>query len=250
MSEEYRKSSKGLNKFMQYFRYGHAKDVFVKLGDKVKKGQKIATVGTGNGQWSAHLHFDCPKIDLKSWIGYVFGWTKEEVKKEYADPTPHIKTAFPEYDHMGFGYLEHANYGTLTKPNYCYHPGVDLNGPGAGNADIGDPIYSACDGEVVYCYSGAEHNAGWGKLIVIKELEEKPIIVSKPEDSKNPENEPKNELPIKETPPELITGYDKASGEIITAPTYEELTDPKKQFWQLLSDLFYWLKIIFNKLKK
>lgn len=230
---------------MRYFRYGHAKDVFVKVGDTVEKGQKIATVGTGNGQWSAHLHFDIPLKDLKSWIGYVFGWTKDEVKKEYADPAPYIKTVFPEYDHMGWDYLEYADYSGKK----CYHPGKDLNGPGAGNADIGDSIYSACKGKVIYCYSGLDKNAGWGKLIVIQEIEEKPIIASKPEELKNPENEPKNELPIKEDPPEMITGYDKASGEIKTAPTYQELTDPKNQSKQVFEDLLYLVKVIFNKLK-
>lgn len=54
-----------------------------------------------------------------------------------------------------------------------------------------------------------------------------------------------------ENPPEVIVGYDKASGEIKTAPPdYQELSDPKNQFWQLLEDLCNLLKIIFNKLKK
>lgn len=151
---------------MKYFRFGHCKDVFVKKGDKVTKGQKIATVGTGNGQWSAHLHLDVFIKKLASWTAYNFGWTKDETNAVYIDPTPYIKIVLPSFDHYGWRFLEWAKYGL----KYCFHPGVDLNGKGAGNADIGDPIYSACDGEVVYCYDDQDKNGGWGKLIVIQEI--------------------------------------------------------------------------------
>jgi hypothetical protein len=155
---------------MKYFRYGHCKDVYVKVGDKVNKGSLIATVGTGNGQWSAHLHFDVIVQKLTSWASYVFGMSKEQVKAIYIDPAPYVKTVMPEYDHLGYDYLEHANYGTAVVPKWCYHPGKDLNGAGAGNADIGDEIYSACNGEVIHCYDGLDKNGGWGKLIVIQEI--------------------------------------------------------------------------------
>lgn len=157
---------------MKYFRYGHCKDVYVKVGDKVNKGSLIATVGTGNGQWSAHLHFDVIVQKLTSWASYVFGMSKEQVRAIYIDPAPYVKTVMPEYDHLGYDYLEHANYGTAVVPKWCYHPGKDLNGKGAGNADLGDKIYSACDGKVVYCYDGSGLNGGWGKLIVIQEIKE------------------------------------------------------------------------------
>ncbi|MFA5993375.1 MAG: hypothetical protein WC823_00275 [Parcubacteria group bacterium] len=159
-----------------YHRFGHAQAHFVKLGDKVKKGQKILTVGTGNGQWSAHCHYDCPQRKLNSWTSYVFGWTSSEVKGSYADPTKNIKTVMPGYDHMGYGYLQSANYGTLKAPKWCYHPGVDLNGKGAGNADLGAPIYSPCDGVVVYDFDdGKALDGGWGRLLVIEETVAKVI---------------------------------------------------------------------------
>lgn len=145
-----------------YARYGHFKDVFVKKGDFVKKGQKIGTLGTGNGQWSGHLHADFPVKELSPWISYVFGMTKKAVSELYSDP----KKYRPDwYDHMGWGYLELATYGTKK----CYHPGEDWNGKGAGNADVGTIIEAPFDGEVVYCYSGVGKNSGWGKLLVIKE---------------------------------------------------------------------------------
>ena len=41
-----------------FTRYAHMKDVFVSEGDTVKKGQKIGTVGDGDGLFGAHLHHD------------------------------------------------------------------------------------------------------------------------------------------------------------------------------------------------
>lgn len=153
---------------MRYYRYGHAKEVFVKTGDTVKKGQKIGTIGDGNGQWSSHLHFDIPKKNLQTWTNYVFGMTKNAVRNLYADPAEFRKTVYPLFDHFGWQYLEKANYSG----KYCYHPGEDLNGKGAGHSDKGTPFYSATNGIVVYCYAGTGSNAGWGKLIVIQEIKD------------------------------------------------------------------------------
>lgn len=154
-----------------YYRYGHCAELKVKKGDKVKKGQKVATVGTGEGQYSAHLHFDIPVDKLASWTNYVFGMSKEQVAKAYADPNKYIKTVLPNFTHFGWEYLEYATYGSKT----CYHPGVDLNS-GGGNTDLGHPIYSACDGEVEYVYNGTGTNSGWGKLLIIKEAKSKEVL--------------------------------------------------------------------------
>lgn len=71
----------------------------------------------------------------------------------------------PNFDHFGWRWLEYATYSG----GKCYHPGADLNGPGAGNADYDDPLYSPVDGVIEHVYSGNASNGGWGRLIIIKE---------------------------------------------------------------------------------
>ena len=38
--------------------YGHCDEILVNARDDVRRGQQIATVGTANGQYFAHLHFE------------------------------------------------------------------------------------------------------------------------------------------------------------------------------------------------
>lgn len=162
-----------MEKINQYHRYGHLQKVLVKVGDQIKKGKKIGTVGTGNGAWLAHLHRDAPKkfpvVNSKpSYAFYNIGWTKQETLEFFMDPQVY-GWSMPDYDHLGLGWLQYWNYGTKEAPKMCYHPGVDENGPGSGNSDIGDDIEAVTDGIVVYCYDGNEKNGGWGKLLVIQE---------------------------------------------------------------------------------
>lgn len=155
---------------MGYTRYGHVNKIFIKVGDRVNIGDKIATNGTGNGQWLAHLHRDHPKEIPKGNYGfYNIGWTKEQTQDAFNDPNGYQKALGDKYDHLGYGWLELANYGTKTAPKMCYHPGLDENGNGSGNTDLDDPVYAVADGIVEYVYSGTGSNGGWGHLIVIKE---------------------------------------------------------------------------------
>lgn len=148
-----------------YFRLGHVNQIFVKTGDRVARGQRIATNGTGNNQWYAHTHLDLFKEKPSSWTKYNIGWSKEATLNVWKDPRPYMHTVMPDFHHYGYEFLELATY----KAGNCYHPGVDLNGPGAGNADLDIPLFAPVDGVIEYIYGGNLSNGGWGKLILIKE---------------------------------------------------------------------------------
>ncbi len=154
----------------RYFRYGHANELFVKVGDRVKKSQKIGTIGKGGpNNFSAHVHFDILLEKLKDWTSYVIGKSREWVAAHHPDPEPWKKIVLPTFTHEGLGYLQFWKY-----PNGpAYHPGDDLNS-GGGDSDLGHPFYSACDGVVVYAYDGPASNNGWGKLLVIEETNNQP----------------------------------------------------------------------------
>jgi hypothetical protein len=47
----------GERKYVQSY-YGHVATMLVHAGDEARRGQQIATVGTANGQYFAHLHFE------------------------------------------------------------------------------------------------------------------------------------------------------------------------------------------------
>ena len=57
----------GERKFVQSY-YAHVQDMLVHPGEIVKRGQQIATVGTANGRYFAHLHFEMREF-LTPFIG-------------------------------------------------------------------------------------------------------------------------------------------------------------------------------------
>src|ERR1043165_10201540 len=48
---------RGQRNYVQSY-YGHVNEMLIHPGDSVRRGQQIATVGTGNGRYLAHLHFE------------------------------------------------------------------------------------------------------------------------------------------------------------------------------------------------
>ena len=230
----------------QFCRLGHLNKIFVVKGQLVKKGGLVGTIGTGNGQYSAHLHADFP-IEMIWWTDYVFGKTKEQVRKAYADPKPYRLICCPAYDHMGWGYLDYATYGT----KHCYHPGEDWNGKGIGNADLGQPIYAPFDCQVVYLYDGTGTNGGWGKLLALRETEIPREIdtVSVPEPIKT--YNATTEIKIASTPssastqPLPINAIDGDTGimekQEVVAENHPEPT--------LTPSIIYLIKLIWNKLR-
>jgi len=163
-----------------FHRLGHI-EPSVTIGQRVKAGQQVGTNGTGNGQWSAHCHYDILIEKPASWNTFVIGWSRVSVEKAYKDPRPYRDIVMPTFDHYGYEWLEDAQYNG----GHAYHPGIDLNGPGAGNADLGDPICSPVDGVVVHVHKGTDGHGGWGDMVVIEEITEvEPMKMKIPEDVK------------------------------------------------------------------
>ena len=53
----YRDPEDGEVKFIDAL-YGHLQRVMTKVGDRVKRGEQIGTIGNNRGMYSAHLHFE------------------------------------------------------------------------------------------------------------------------------------------------------------------------------------------------
>lgn len=66
--------------------YAHCDKILVKPNTWVRKGQKIGTIGTSNGRYLAHLHFEI-RDDINMRIGK--GYSKN--KEGYLNPTKFIK---------------------------------------------------------------------------------------------------------------------------------------------------------------
>ena len=140
---------------------------FVRVGNKVVKHvTPIGTIGTGNGQWYAHLHFSISEgLTPAQLIAYVARWPKNKVETFYRDPRKiDFNKMFGkkvDVGNFGYGWLQWIGYG--------YHPGVDVNGLGGGNSDFGYAFRSSCDGVVVYEKRTWFKNGGWGNLVVVSE---------------------------------------------------------------------------------
>jgi murein DD-endopeptidase MepM/ murein hydrolase activator NlpD len=151
----------------RYHLFAHMDRNMVKKGDKViKYVTPIGTVGDGNGQYYAHLHFSISEgLTVVELLEYIKGWSKEKVREYYIDPssTDFAKMFGRKVDvgNFGYDYLEWTGYG--------YHPGVDVNGLSGGNTDFGYAFKASCDGEVIYEKRTWFKNGGWGNVIIIEE---------------------------------------------------------------------------------
>jgi hypothetical protein len=64
-------SQAGERKYVQSY-YGHVEKMLASPGDEVRRGQQIATVGTANGRYFAHLHFEMREF-VTPFVGPGFG---------------------------------------------------------------------------------------------------------------------------------------------------------------------------------
>jgi murein DD-endopeptidase MepM/ murein hydrolase activator NlpD len=74
----------GERKYVQSY-YGHVEKMLTHAGDNVERGQQIATVGTANGRYFAHLHFEMREFDTP-FIGPGYG----NDTRGWLDPTTFI----------------------------------------------------------------------------------------------------------------------------------------------------------------
>jgi murein DD-endopeptidase MepM/ murein hydrolase activator NlpD len=79
-------ASSSTNSIIVESMYAHSKSVLVKQGDWVKRGQQIATIGTGEGKYPAHLH-----LELREHAGMPLGAGYSSNTEGYMDPTAFIK---------------------------------------------------------------------------------------------------------------------------------------------------------------
>ncbi|HWY39836.1 MAG TPA: M23 family metallopeptidase [Chthoniobacterales bacterium] len=75
----------GRRKYVQSY-YGHVQDMLVRPGETVKRGQQIATVGTANGRYFAHLHFE-----MREFITPFIGPGYREDTRGWINPTKFVE---------------------------------------------------------------------------------------------------------------------------------------------------------------
>jgi len=75
----------GERKYVQSY-YGHVESMLVHAGEDVRRGQQIATVGTGGGRYFAHLHFE-----MREFITPFIGPGYREDTRGWLDPTAFIE---------------------------------------------------------------------------------------------------------------------------------------------------------------
>lgn len=80
-----------------FARYAHVEKPLVKVGDTVKQGQQIASVGNANGQQPWHLHFDIsPTTILREKPAHWPKMNITELKNNYVDPKQFLINAWQE----------------------------------------------------------------------------------------------------------------------------------------------------------
>jgi Peptidase family M23 len=75
----------GERKFVQSY-YGHVEAMLARVGDDVRRGQQIATVGTANGRYLAHLHFE-----MREFTTPFIGPGYREDTRGWIDPSAFIQ---------------------------------------------------------------------------------------------------------------------------------------------------------------
>src|SRR5438874_11970042 len=75
----------GQRKYVQSY-YGHLESILAHPGEDVRRGQKIATVGTADGRYFAHLHFE-----MREFITPFIGPGYRDDTRGWLDPTKFVE---------------------------------------------------------------------------------------------------------------------------------------------------------------
>jgi len=75
----------GHRKFVQSY-YGHVEKILVHAGEELRRGQQIATVGTANGRYFAHVHFE-----MREFTTPFIGPGYREDTRGWIDPSAFIQ---------------------------------------------------------------------------------------------------------------------------------------------------------------
>jgi hypothetical protein len=75
----------GVRKYVQSF-YGHVQSILVAPREMVRRGQQIATVGTGGGNYWAHLHFE-----MREFVTPFIGAGYRKDARGWLDPSAFIQ---------------------------------------------------------------------------------------------------------------------------------------------------------------
>jgi murein DD-endopeptidase MepM/ murein hydrolase activator NlpD len=103
--------------------YGHLNRIFVRAGQKVMRGQQLATIGTAHGVYSAHLHFEIRK-------NIAIGMNRAAFARNlsnYHDPSKfllshrHLQRARRTYPIAMNTFMHDAKYNVAGLPNFRRH---------------------------------------------------------------------------------------------------------------------------------
>lgn len=142
----------------------------ITVGTRIKRGDLLGYCGK-TGTVSPHCHYEVTREKPKSWVGYVWGMTWEQIQKVYLDPMTYATDVLP-MKWTGFGYkfgsiITRNVGGKLEKSN---HPGADLNW-GSGDDDLGLPVRATTDGVIEYMGKNPT-DGSWGNHLWWEEAKE------------------------------------------------------------------------------
>lgn len=72
--------------------YAHLQNLQVKPGDLVRRGDRIGSIGTANGRYTAHLH-----LEMRNFINMSLGPGYSDDHYGYLDPSEFIKNHRPQF---------------------------------------------------------------------------------------------------------------------------------------------------------